>query len=228
MFMIRAVKKNAPQLKNISRERIQVEIDKILLTDRATQSMRLLKILGLMPYVFSDLTDKPKEEYNLLKYLPKDIPNRLAGIFSEAGSDIAEKNLRETKYDLNTIKNVSTILDYFREFFNKNAFSDETVRDELSTLGEAKYNTVLSFAKGYASYKGTGLDADGLSLKAKEQSQIMSQHPFPITGQDLIDQGLNPGPVFKTLLDLVRKMYIKNPETPKETYFDVIKKQMQK
>jgi poly(A) polymerase len=228
MFMIRAVKKNAPQLKNISRERIQVEIDKILLTDRATQSIRLMKILGLIPYVFSDLVDKPKEEYTLLKFLPKDIPLRLAGIFSEVGSDIAEKDLRETKYDLDTIKTVSMILDHFHKLLDNNASSDESVRDEIDILGKDKYNVVLSFAKGYASYKGVNLAADELSLKSTEQSQYMKQHPLPIDGQCLIDLGIKPGPVFKTLLDLVRRVYIKNPETPKETYLSVIKKNMQK
>ena len=228
MFMVRALKKNAAQLTNISRERIHDEVNKMLLTDYPSKSMRLLKVLGLMPYVFVDLTNKPKEEYAILSLLPKDLPLRLAGLFvdtktGDGDSIIAEKDLRTTKYSVDIIKIVSTILNNFRYFFDKNVSKDEFIRMLLNSLGVKNFNVVLQFAEGYAHYKGMDINAEELTLKAKEQAQLMAQHPLPITGQDLIDMGLEPSPKFRELLNKVKNLYIKDPTITKDRYLSVIR-----
>lgn len=227
MFMVRALKKNAPQLKNISRERIHDEVNKMLLTDYPTKAFRLLRVLGLIPYIFPDITDRPKEKYNLLGQLPKELPVRLAGLFVDEGSaDMAEKNLLETKYSLEVIKDVTTILDNFSQLFDQDATSDEAVRRMVRELGLKDYELVLRFAKGYSTFGGLSLNADELAHKAKEQAQVMAQNPLPITGQDLIQLGMKPGPRFKDLLGVVKNMYIKNPNTSKEEYLDAIRQRM--
>jgi tRNA nucleotidyltransferase/poly(A) polymerase len=228
MFMIRALKKNAPQLRNISRERIHDEVNKMLLTNYPAKSMRLLRVLGLMVFVFVDLVNKPKEEYALLDNLPKELSIRLAGLFAESETGVAERDLRDTKYQLSTIQDVSTIIENYKFVIDKNAESVEFIRAILMAIGPQKLDLVLKFSGGYASFKGIEINTKELSLKAVEQSQYMAQHPLPVTGQDIIDLGIKPGPVFKILLDLVKKIYIKNPETSKETYLDVIKNHMQK
>lgn len=47
--------------------------------------------------------------------------------------------------------------------------------------------------------------------------------PLPITGDDLKLLGLVPGPLYKTLLDLVRDRQLETPETTKEEYLELIK-----
>ena len=54
MFMIRAMKKNSPQLKNISFERIRDELDKMLLTAAPQRAIKLLKITGVLDYVIPE------------------------------------------------------------------------------------------------------------------------------------------------------------------------------
>ena len=45
---------------------------------------------------------------------------------------------------------------------------------------------------------------------------------LPVTGEDLKNIGLVPGPLYKKLLDLVRDRQLENPNTTKEEYFDII------
>jgi poly(A) polymerase/tRNA nucleotidyltransferase (CCA-adding enzyme) len=53
----RAIKKNSPWLKNISEERIREEFLKIIMSDRATQGVELLRELGLLKYIIPELEE---------------------------------------------------------------------------------------------------------------------------------------------------------------------------
>ena len=61
MFMLRAMKKNAGQLKNISFERIRDELDKMLMTGSPQRAIKLLKVTGVLDYVIPEF----KESYRM-------------------------------------------------------------------------------------------------------------------------------------------------------------------
>lgn len=98
MFMIRSMKKNASQLKNISKERIRDELDKMLVTSRPVQAMKIMKVTGLMKYVFPEmelLVGLKQNKYHkwdgfghtmeVLKNTPPRLITRLAGLFHDIG-----------------------------------------------------------------------------------------------------------------------------------------------
>ena len=57
MFMIRAIKVNASKIVSISNERIRDELDKMLVTDRPKQAIRLMKITGLLRHILPEVDD---------------------------------------------------------------------------------------------------------------------------------------------------------------------------
>ena len=61
MYIIKALKKNPSQLQNISSERIQSELDKMLVTTRTDKALKLLKITGLLNYIVPEF----KESYRM-------------------------------------------------------------------------------------------------------------------------------------------------------------------
>ena len=52
LFMIRSMKSNASKLKQISVERVQEELNKMLMTDSPDRAIKLLQVTGLSRYVF--------------------------------------------------------------------------------------------------------------------------------------------------------------------------------
>ena len=98
MFMIRSLKKNAKKLELISSERIQEELNKMLLTKNPDKAIRLLQILGLSKYIFPELDKLIKMKQNkfhkhdamrhtleVLKNTPPDLVTRLSALLHDIG-----------------------------------------------------------------------------------------------------------------------------------------------
>ena len=96
--LIRALKQNAPQLENISKERVMEELNKMLLTVRPEKAMKLLKITGLMDYIipeFRDAYEMGQNKYHkdtvwkhtlhVLKNTKPELLNRLMALFHDIG-----------------------------------------------------------------------------------------------------------------------------------------------
>jgi len=101
MFMIRSMKKNAHQLKNISFERIRDELDKMLLTGSPARAIKLLKITGVLEYVIPEFKAAYKMTQNIhhkhdvfthsMDVLSKTKPilvQRLMGLFHDIGKTV--------------------------------------------------------------------------------------------------------------------------------------------
>jgi len=108
LFMIRALRKNAKKLPNISSERIQEELNKMLLTDNPDKAIRLLQILGLSKYIFPEMDklikmkqnrfhkyDVMKHSLEVLKNTPPDLITRLSALLHDVGKG---KTRTEVKY----------------------------------------------------------------------------------------------------------------------------------
>jgi putative nucleotidyltransferase with HDIG domain len=98
MSTIKAIKRNAPMLANISVERIQDELNKILMTNNPHKGVRLLVITGLNDYIapeFKKLVNMAQNEfhqftadkhtYEVLKNSKPDLVVRLASWFHDIG-----------------------------------------------------------------------------------------------------------------------------------------------
>ena len=101
MFMIRALKKNASQLQNISNERIRDELDKILVTGSPDRAIKLLRITGLLNYIIPEFKSAYKMTQNVhhkhdvfthtLEVLKKTKPvlvQRLMALFHDIGKTV--------------------------------------------------------------------------------------------------------------------------------------------
>lgn len=101
MFMLRAMKRNAGQLNNISFERIRDELDKMLLTGSPQRAIKLLKVTGVLEYVIPEFKMAYKMTQNLhhkhdvfqhsLEVLSKTQPvliQRLIGLLHDIGKTV--------------------------------------------------------------------------------------------------------------------------------------------
>jgi len=110
----KAIKKNAPWLQAISKERIRDEFLKIIMTDKAADGIELLKETGLLKYIVPELEEGYKVSQNKhhiygcyehailsLKYAAKKNFNkyvRLASLFHDIGKPRAKRGQGSTFY----------------------------------------------------------------------------------------------------------------------------------
>jgi poly(A) polymerase len=98
LSVIRAIKRNADKLRNISAERIQDELGKILLVQKPSKAIRMFEITGILQIVLPELQklvglqqnsfhkhDAFKHTLNVLDNTPPDISLRLAALFHDIG-----------------------------------------------------------------------------------------------------------------------------------------------
>ena len=103
-FMIKALKNNASKLKQISVERVQEELNKMLMTDSPDRAIRLLQVVGLSKYVFPELDKLIRLEQNkyhkedamqhtltVVKGTPKNLVTRLMALFHDIGKEATKE-----------------------------------------------------------------------------------------------------------------------------------------
>lgn len=218
MFMLRSIKKNAHQLTNISRERIHDEVNKMLLTDFPYKAFRLLQILGLMKYVFPSLASVDLSHMKLLPKLKKNIALRLIAALKPVKPNTIQTEMVNLKYSTDVIRIVVNSLIHLPEFIKKSSnLSDSDLRQYAMDIPD-----IMTYLFAYASVYEPNFNVYEAEERFSAISEQIKQNPIPVTGADLIQMGLKPGPKFKELLNLVKRTYIQNPKTPKDEYLKAI------
>lgn len=169
MFMLRAMKKNASKLEDISAERIQEELNKMLLTNSPDKAVKLLSILGLMKYVAPELNklrgmtqnkyhkdDAFEHTLEVLKNVPPDIIKRLSALFHDIGKTTTR-----------------TVIDNEVHFYKHEDVGAEMVKDILHRLHYPNdiINAVSTTVRNHMRMKGAGKTGEDVSNKALRKLQ---------------------------------------------------------
>lgn len=160
---IKALKRNAEKLKDISEERIMVELNNMLLTKNPAQAIRLLKISNLYNYIIpelNDIIDLKQNKYHdqdafghtltVLNGVPANIITRLSALFHDIGKG-------QTK----------SIIDNEIHFYEHEFVGSRMAREILTRL---KYpndiiEPVVAAIKNHMRFKSTGQYGEKLNDK---------------------------------------------------------------
>jgi tRNA nucleotidyltransferase/poly(A) polymerase len=222
MFMIRSIKKNASQLTTISKERIHDETNKMLLTNYPFKAFRLMQLLGLMKYVFPSLVNSDLAQMKLSTKLKPDLNLRLISAMVDVPPSRVQSEMSSLRYSSDKIREVVMVVTALPDFKkNSSDLSDEVLRTYHDKLPDYFY-TLLDYAAVYL----PEVNVQQIRSRYDEVGSEMEQNPLPFGGKDLIDMGIKPGPNYKKILDIVKKLYLQNPRTPKDIYLSVVKQQL--
>lgn len=169
MFMLRALKKNAGKLKNISVERIKEELDKMLLTKSPDRAVKLLSVVGLMNYVAPELNalrgmkqnkyhkhDAFEHTLEVVRTVPPDLTKRLAALFHDIGKSTTK-----------------SVIDNEIHFYKHEEASAEIVKDILTRLHYPNniIDAVIISVKNHMRLKSSGKEGKNISDKALRKLQ---------------------------------------------------------
>ncbi|MDD3840151.1 MAG: CCA tRNA nucleotidyltransferase [Clostridia bacterium] len=209
-------------LDNISRERIRDEINSILLSPNAAKGIDLLAWSGLLEIVFSDYYI-PVSSHTLraIDFSNNDLIIRLAVILHQTTLDVASKMLKGLRYDNDTINRVCKLIGIFDTQLH---CSKPYIKRQLNKYGVDVFSDFLK-AKKACLYAGDKFNIknkleqiDKVSEVVKnilDDGECFSLKQLEITGQDIIDMGLAPGPEVGHVLGKLLDKVIQQPECNK-------------
>ena len=221
-----AIKDLAPNLINVSKERINVELTKLLMSDHPNH-IALVSESGLSGYIsdhFDDAFDVTNEQGapypDIRQWIPDGIPNEKYvrwGTFLRAVPEEARIILKELKMDNETISKAQIIAGLFDEDLPESIYE---VRKTLSVIG---FDTYLAFldADECLNRQITG-DEPAKRLErirvtrnhveaVRDAGDCISLSDLKVTGTDLMEMGIPKGPEVGMILNMLLDEVLKVP-----------------
>ena len=219
----KAIAEIAPNLVHVSKERIQVELTKLLLSDHP-EKIWMVDATGIAEYVTPGFTevferelesrssrDPLKECWAGIAALPADKSHRWAGFLRHMTAEQAVKILRGLKLDNDTIGNVKNMITAFQAPL---AVDKVEIRRLLSRVTEYQFLGAMQLKK---------LDGDEtvpgilrLFEEIKESGDCVSLKQLAVNGGDLLAKGLEKGKQIGDGLMYLLNLVLEKPELNKK------------
>lgn len=202
----------APNMEKVSKERIAVELTKLLLSDYPEQ-MEAVFYSGIAPFVSKSF---PKAESGLMnlermKSLPKEKHVRWSGFLRFLDQKDVVLILRELKLDNDTMDQTKVLTELWKKEIPA---SKPEIRMVMSMVKDSLFEDLLIFQSVFL----TGSYLDQLKTVKKLSREIISDgdcirlKDMAVTGRDLIETGIKPGPKMGKILHVLFEDILKNPE----------------
>ena len=204
----------APSLVHVSKERVQVELTKTLLSDRPEYTWKT-EAAGLAPYisktfpeVFAAWKDR-KRISGAAAHLPAEKALRWAYSLAPAGEDSCVRVLRELKMDNDTIDKAK-ILSRFA--FTQIEPEEVSVRRAMSAMEDMVFDWLLLLQEVLMPERMDAVEmVRSLAKQIRERGDCIRLKTLAVTGKDLIQAGIQPGPALGKTLHLLFEKVLENP-----------------
>ena len=217
---LRALPDIAPNLVNVSRERIQTELTKTLLSGHP-EKVLLAEETGMTPYIsesFGEIFRGQTAEFfreRLLRAagLPADRILRWAALLAETGPSLTERILRELKLDRETIEGAAVLAADFHVKLPEKAEEGEEetlyrIRKMMSRIPAELFDRLILLKQALLPEErdmAEEVRAEAEAIRAR--GDCISVKDLAVNGGDLIRAGIKPGPemgrVLQDMLDYV-------------------------
>ena len=219
-----AIVELAPAIRQVSMERVQVELAKTIMSDNPfyvkqyEQAGLLRENLSYMDEILSGKL--VKNAMAMLKYAPKSTVLRYAAIFNMGEPDRVKAELKALKLDNYTVDTVTKLVAYSKDTIEENELA---VREAVHKYGKELLALMFENEEARINTKeeivGISLSSQRLHLNRikKMYEDIISRgdcisvKDLDITGNDLMEYGLSGVQIGKTLNELLH-IVIENPK----------------
>lgn len=219
-----AIVELAPAIRQVSMERVQVELAKTIMSDNPfyvkqyEQTGLLRENLSYMDEILSGKL--VKNAMAMLKYAPKSTVLRYAAIFNMGEPDRVKAELKALKLDNYTVDTVTKLVAYSKDTIEEN---EPAVREAVHKYGKELLALMFENEEARINTKeeivGISLNSQRLHLNRikKMYEDIISRgdcisvKDLDITGNDLMGYGLSGVQIGKTLNELLH-IVIENPK----------------
>lgn len=196
-----AIESLAPGIAKVSKERIQVELSKILLSDHP-QNLKDVYKTGISKYVSRAFASIPYESLRIPPSLPQEKYVRWAAFLRLVSPNQAVEVLKDLKLDNDTIAKVKTLVTWSGILISAEFVS---VRKSMSEMEPEVWDSLLLLNE----YDD---ELQELTSKIRSDGDCLSLKDLAVNGQDLIAAGIKPGKEIGIILEHMLNDVLEHPE----------------
>lgn len=139
---------------------------------------------------------------------------------AEAGCDIADKILKRLKF---TNKEIDEILFIIKNHMRMHHFSEMRLDKRRMLYAEPYFNSLLDVSLADSKSSEHTKEVEELISSIKEISKFSADSPL-ISGKDLVELGLSPGPKFSEILSKIRSLQLMTKINTHEEAINYVRK----
>lgn len=209
---------NLDILKKVSKERIQDELNKILMTDNVIYGLHILNECGALKIACPLLFKNSKYIVNENDEFKGDLTTRLAILYSSNYIKDVQEELINLKYSNKDIRQTLFILELFERYIT--FIQKDNNLSYKSFMAAIKNHSIDSWEYTFEQFKiflnGIGMSSNRFNKYKNEI--VLTRKEMSINGNDLMSVGISAGPELKNLLDMCYLEILKNPEHNNKEY----------
>lgn len=218
---LQGMKDNLETLKKVSKERINDELSKTLMTDYPDTGFFILFNSGALD-VCSTLLGKSQSEKNTMVKLHRcrgELETRLAYLYNKFSSKLVERDLLDLKFSNKEVKKVCFLLDRLTEF--RMFQTNPSIGSYKLFIAKFKNDAPDTWERAYKQFVGL---SEALFLPIRDMLEpyrkevVFARKELAINGDDLMAAGVVAGPNLKVLLDSAYQEILEHPEHNEKEY----------
>lgn len=207
----------APNLVHVSKERIQTELTKLLLSAHPEEMLEICRT-GMAPYLTDDMPKVFQQQERLetrlrrASALPPEKPLRWAAFLAPMNP---RSILRELKLDNDTIRDVTFLCEGYAQNFSAYAGDSGAyaLRQLLSRLGPELTGKLLTLRVTLHPEEEQIITRIRQSMQhILDRGDCIAMSMLAVTGRDLMQAGISPGPAMGTVLKKLFDHVLRCPE----------------
>ena len=212
---LKAITTMAPNLAKVSRERVQTELTKLLLSPHP-EKIRQVYDTGISPYVSEAFHRLNLENLQVNGRLPKKKHVRWGVFLKDASSTDAVQILRDLKLDNDTINRVRVL----NQWINQPVCPDEKeIRRAMSAMEPSLFDDLLDIweilGKTEEEQEQAGMRRETSGI-IRRRGDCVSLKELAVSGRDLMDAGMKPGKAVGAMLQYLLSQVLEEPEQNKK------------
>lgn len=202
----------APNLIHVSKERIQVELTKLLLSANPDY-IREVYETGISPYIAPGFEQVPEKDISISGSLPAVKSLRWAAFLRLVDEGTAVRILKGLKMDNDTISKTGTLVRWWNRPIPA---SRPEIRRIMSQMTPELYDNLILLKQsvGVESLE----EVIALSEEIRRAGDCISLKTMAVTGKDLIDSGMKPGKELGITLNRLFDQVLEHPEYNTKEY----------
>lgn len=202
----------APNMEKVSRERVQVELTKLLLSDHPERITAVYEN-GISPYISRCFENAGKRisDTERLRLLPSEKHMRWAGLLRLEEPQAAVNILRELKMDNDTVDQVKNLVSLWK---TEIPAWKPSIRRVMSGLSSKLFQDLLCFQSVFCKgrYGKQLKEVEQYSEEILRDGDCIRLKDLAVTGRDLIEAGMKPGPDIGAALNRMLETVLNQPE----------------
>lgn len=202
-----AIRKIAPNLAKVSRERVQTELTKLLLSNHPERIQKVYE-MGISPYVSEAFHRVRRQRLRINPELPKKKHIRWAAFLKEENRQNTVQVLKDLKLDNDTISRAAVLT----EWILKEIPEDKTkIRQVMSTMEPELFDDLLA-VKASMNTEGNIRRLAELTEEIRQNGDCVCLKDLAVTGKDLLEHGMKPGKQVGSVLSELLAFVLEHPE----------------